>query len=172
MRLRFLLTAAALLFTSPIARADNYTTFTLTSSYLDGGTIDGTIVLDTTTDAFSSVDLTAAGFSSSTPDGAITSIDSQGTADGEYYLFASGPNVLQLELPVTTLAGYGGSVICTLSLPPACPADPSFYSFLDFATSGTLEPMAVTAATPEPSSIFLLGSGLLGIAGFVRRRVA
>jgi hypothetical protein len=32
--------------------------------------------------------------------------------------------------------------------------------------------MAVTADTPEPSSIFLLGSGLLGIAGFVRRRVA
>jgi hypothetical protein len=36
--------------------------------------------------------------------------------------------------------------------------------FQDFLVSGSITP------TPEPGSIFLLGSGLLGLAGLVRRK--
>ena len=36
---------------------------------------------------------------------------------------------------------------------------------------GTQGPPPVTGVTPEPSSIYLLSTGLLGVAGFLRKRV-
>lgn len=41
-----------------------------------------------------------------------------------------------------------------------------------FAIGGTVVPQTVTAGTPEPSSLILLGTGALGVAGSLRRRFA
>lgn len=135
-------------------------TFALNSSFVDGGTIDGTLTLDTATDLFSGADLTLS--SSSFPNGTFTIIGSQ-KAQGDGFLVDidshSVPEQLELFLPTQTLAGYDGSSV-SVSLDSA------------FNESGTLEPMGGTSVTPEPGSLLLLATGLVGLAIFWRRRFA
>ena len=171
MRIRFLLVACMLLSASLVARADSYTTFDLNSSYpfLFGGagTIDGTLTLDTTTDLFSSADLTVSGFPFY-QDGTLSNIGLQGELFTEYgvNIFSTGTPFgdLNLFLPITSLVGYDGSSI-------AFPTNVTFATIpnLYFAGSGTLEPASVT---PEPASLLLLATGLLGFAVLWRRRFA
>ena len=165
MRLRSLLIAGVLVSASLAARADNFTTFDLNSSYILGGTIDGTLTLDTTTNMFTSADLTVAGF---VPwqDGTLDQVGLQGPS-----VFGYGVNVysngfpfgdVNLFLAATNLVGYDGS-------PIVFPTNVTFLSFPNFyfAGSGTLEPASVT---PEPNSLLLLATGLIGLAGFAWRK--
>ncbi len=165
MRIRTLLIAAALVSASLVARADSYTTFDLNSSYIFGGTIDGTLTLDTTTDLFSSADLTVAGFPSY-QDGTLSIIGAQGPSLLGYNVGIGSNGVpfgtATLFLPVNSLAGYDGSNV-------VFPTNVAFLTFPNvyFAGSGTLEPVSTT---PEPSGLLLLGTGLMGLAGLAWRR--
>lgn len=167
MRIRSLLIAGVLVSASLAARADSYTTFDLNSSYFFGGTIDGTLTLDTTTDLFSSADLTVSGFPSY-QNGTLNQVGLQSPSflgyDLNVYSNGSPYGDVDLFLQTITLAGYDGSSI-------SFPTNVQFGSFpsLYFAGSGTLEP---TSVTPEPGSLMLLGTGLLGFAEVVRRRLA
>ena len=145
--------------------ADCDTTFTLDSSFTDGGSIDGTLTLDPATDMFTAADLTVAGFPSY-QDGTLTEVGLQGPSFLGYYvdLYSNGsPNAdLNLFLDTASLVGYDGS-------PISFPTNVSFLSFPNdyFAGSGTLEPASVT---PEPNSLLLLATGLLGFAGLAWRK--
>ncbi len=74
---------------------------------------------------------------------------------------------LALYLGTSTLAGYDGS-------PVAIPTDVMFanYPNVYVEASGTLEPVAGVSVTPEPASLLLLATGLLGCAAMWRKRLA
>jgi hypothetical protein len=96
-----------------------------------------------------------------------------------------------LALPVASLTNYGGGKVCSVVTPctlvgesegpgtlPVLISNPTIFnnsgisSVLALAESGSLVPPVPVAIAPEPSSFILLGSGLLGAFGVVRRRFA
>lgn len=177
MRIGFIFIAAAALV--PVGLAvpcsaqsgcdDCNSTFTLNSSYTGGGTIDGTLTLDLATDMFTAADLTISGFPSY-QDGTLTDIGQQGDVAGTYgvNIFSAGSPAggdLFLALPTSTLDGYDGSAI-VLPTDVSFSTDPILYK----ADAGTLAP--ATSVTPEPQSLLLLATGLLGLAGLMWRRFA
>lgn len=78
---------------------------------------------------------------------------------------------LILAVPGTTLVGYNGSYLCSASMP--CP-DGNISEVLptreeaDDLLTGSVTPVA---ATPEPTSLMLLGTGLVSL-GTMRKRLS
>ena len=144
-----------------------------------GGSLSGTVTINTVTGTFVSEYITASVF---VPDWGKTVkyvFSGQGGGqelfNGTYGGEISGANglgALVFYLPVTSLVGYDGGSICTTN--NICPG----YNYSDLFTgdpveidnpvfSGTLTPLS---PTPEPSSLVLLATGVVGVAAAARRR--
>ena len=179
---------AALCLSSLAAHAD--TIFDLNAT-LEYGSVSGTLTLNASSTAFSAVDLTYVG---------INGVYNFTTISSQYFPYTiysptisevesvgsipTGRAALELNLPLSSLVGYEGGSICTATFTSACSTTggypypigtPSFITGTnlgeggyDAFTSGTLTP--VSSVTPEPSTFALLGTGLLGFAGVVRKR--
>jgi hypothetical protein len=186
MRLHFLLVTATLLSASLMARADSFTTFTLVSTFEgSSGTIDGTLTFDTTTNLFTQGDIVASGFSNPADNGVLLNGPLTGPNDGQGVVGVNSSFQVDAEtfagafalfLPTDSLAGYTGGSICTQSAAAHC-GDPTLFETgtgqTFEAATGSLTEVTVApppAVTPEPTGIALLGTGLLGLAGVVRRR--
>jgi hypothetical protein len=150
------------------ANADIITTFDVSANFFNtSATLDGNIVIDVTTGAVQSIDVTGPGGAHFTDDVAVNfvtiSLSSVSSVD------VTQPDLiieLALFLPVSNLIGYTGGAICSFTTSCAENAvsfvdinnifDPSLDQSFG-VTSGSLTPQ--TAAVPGP----IVGAGLPGL---------
>ena len=78
-----------------------------------------------------------------------------------------GSPLLAINIPSSSLEQYAGSSICALTL--SCSADFGASKDTIEVEPGGLEAI-VSAIAPEPPSMLLIATGLLSLAGVVRRR--
>ena len=154
MSLRSCLVAATIFSAGLIARADTITTFT-------AAPLSGTITIDTTAGAVTTDSL------SLIQNGTVVDLTfGEGEADGGTgYAFLDIQKNDAYYLLVTatsfgSIVGYNGG---TFILSDAIGEAGGF---------GTLTPIATPSAVPEPSTLLLLGTGALTLAGAVRRRIS
>ncbi len=177
MLLRYL-AATAVLLSAVAAHADTVTTYEVAN--VSGKSGIGTITIDATLGTITGLDVTVPIASGSAIFNEAPLTQSFSPFTNEYIAtFSDATDALQFDLPVSTLVGYvpaeskrcaTASYLCDYlanvyagTISAAGPID---------TLEGNLAAAPVTSVTPEPSSIALLGTGLLSVAGFVRRKRA
>jgi len=180
MGLRLLVAATFLLTTSLVARADTIQTFDLsgTTDTTPNITVSGTIVIDTTTGIVQSNDLSVSENGSTETllndvTLAGTTLNSSSVYAVEFGTFDSAGGSITLDFNESSLVGFTGGICTTSSRCSSGATSTAEFgqNFGDSIFSGSLTLQAAPPpAVPEPGSLALLGTGLLGLAGGLRKR--
>jgi len=187
--LRFVVAALVLVVCPLVAHADIVDTFavniTTGSGFLPTDTAGGTLTLNVTTGVWLSDDVSY--YLGGNPADVVATFT---TPDGYYphsdfvYTFflsdQSSSAPFSLALPVSSLIDYTGGSICSMVAP--CNDGVNYMSAFAFpktdpyVESGSLTLISSvdppSAVTPEPTTFALFGTGLLSLAGVMRRRLA
>jgi PEP-CTERM motif len=194
-----LLSLAVLAFALPLAaHADTVDTFTFTgvttNFNLEPGTVTGTLDIDVTAGNIYGVNATFTSLTQGTF--GFTAAPSAGNQQADFFgdgyvafidsTVGGSPGDAQIALllpPLGPLTGYNGGNICSNANPcnsivstvyvPAFTLTSTGNEFDDgslvFLSSRTVD---VPSAVPEPSSLALLATGLIGVGGTLRKKLA
>ena len=159
MRFYSFVAAAALLSVNLAAHADSYQ-YTVVAAMPITGTY-GTYTLDTSTLLTSETAFTANELASmeGTP-----ILELFLNPDGDHCDFSSSPGSASCLAILTAGSAEAAAFTNTFLIPGSTSAD-SYYSV-------SVRDLSATALTPEPSSLALVVTGLLGVTGLVRKRFA
>jgi PEP-CTERM motif len=160
---RLLSTAIALLACTLAARADTFQLFDVTGTFDNGSVLSGTATIDTTLGTVTNSDFVVSGPFAAT---FLNDIYAQEVSSVGYVIFSrDSSNFLILNLPGGSLVGYQGGGISNLSS-----ADNTGSGAVIDLVSGQFA-AAPSGVTPEPSTLVLLGTGILSLAGAARRKL-
>ena len=201
MRARFVVTAIAMVAASFAAHADTLSTYTASNAVFGGGYI-GQAFTVSGTGTFTDIEFSFLkfGFASAFGTGYIFASEYSGTPDGlassDYLASGTAPDVQGSAydfgssftlvagqtyyfyedgyLPKTSIGAEVGPGLGPLAASPGTPGtDAPFVTDTngtwDYVVTGT---PSAASVTPEPSSFLLLGTGLLGVAGIMKKRLA